>query len=174
MCGRFSGESKSLKNSPLWELEDLLATYFKQVGACSAVTVAYCWENWLCILPQVWTLKNSVADGWCLQAVTVLCTQVYQVRAEVCTLEQWRNKNSYSKLMGITNLRTLIMLPGLFFRLLSNQTLSGKRIVVMVEWTEPVVLVRLSNSHCLLSGRGKKGAHNMCLTEKYGSNRLTV
>jgi len=53
----------------------------------------------------------------------------------------------------------------------------------MVEWTEPVVLMGLTNSHHLLSGRVKtlialkileRCTHNMCLTEKYGLNRLTV
>jgi hypothetical protein len=36
-CGRFSGQRKSLKQSPFQELESLLATWFKQTRGSNAV-----------------------------------------------------------------------------------------------------------------------------------------
>jgi hypothetical protein len=38
-CGRFSGQRKSLKQSPFEELESLLATWFKQAGGSNAVII---------------------------------------------------------------------------------------------------------------------------------------
>jgi hypothetical protein len=64
-CGRFSGQRKSLKQSPFEELESLFATWFKQAKGSSAVNSGTLLrEKALHIVTRLGIEDFKASNGW--------------------------------------------------------------------------------------------------------------
>jgi hypothetical protein len=64
-CGRFSGQRKSLKQSPFEELESLLATWFKQArGSNAVISVTLLREKDLHIATRLGIENFKASNGW--------------------------------------------------------------------------------------------------------------
>jgi hypothetical protein len=64
-CGRFSGQRKSLKQSPFEELESLLATWFKQArGSNTVISGTLLREKALHIATRLALKISKPLNGW--------------------------------------------------------------------------------------------------------------
>jgi hypothetical protein len=85
-CGRFSGQRKSLKQSPFEELESLLAAWFKQGrGSSAVISCTLLREKALHIATRLGIEDFKASNGWIsgFKQRTVLCTKLYWESAKV-------------------------------------------------------------------------------------------
>jgi hypothetical protein len=87
--GRFSGQRKSLKQSPFEELESLLATWFKQArGSNAVISGTLLRERALHIATRLGIEDFKASNGWIqlFQAATQCCVQNCIGRVLKCAL----------------------------------------------------------------------------------------
>jgi hypothetical protein len=132
-CGRFSGQRKSLKQSPFEELEGLLATWFKQArGSNAVITGTLLREKVLHIATRLGIEDFKASNGW-INGFKQRHGVVYKTVSGECknvdssTVEEWRKEQLFKIFEGYkpTNIYNADE-TGLFFRLLPRKTLSLK------------------------------------------------
>jgi hypothetical protein len=178
-CGRFSGQRKSLKQSPFEELEILLPAWFKQAkGSSAVISGSLLREKALHIATRLGIEDFKASNGW-ITGFKQRHSVVYKTALGDCksvdssTVEEWRKEQLLKIFEGyepknIYNADETVP----FFRLPPNKTLSLKgdpcnggknskeRITVLLarnadgtDKLPPFVIWKIENPHCFKNVR---------------------